>query len=181
MAELLMQEKIKYQDNLMTLTKDKLNIIEQKLILTINNIQGSVESKDRKIEKLGIIQSYKIIHSGYSALSNDIEALKRAIFIQWYAATEPVIFSGIGELIRENEEKNIAMVNNLIRKRKLDNEFGFMLQFYYSINNWYFNSFKNTDSLLNFFIANPSEFSIRELQNMENRGQMGVYWNSLNK
>ena len=59
---------------------------------------------------------YKKIHQAYAELSNsDLEALKRGLFIQWYALTEPGYLTGIGDL-DENAENQIIQALKQIQK-----------------------------------------------------------------
>lgn len=162
------------------LMKNTLNIFSRReldLLDKVKSLSGAFEEKNKAIESLKIYDSYKDIHSQYSE-QDDIEALKRAIFIQWYAASEPGIFSGIRSLNKEAEVKNLKKVDALISGRLLDNEFGIMLKHYHAISNWYFNGFKDIDHLKAFFFKSPKNRSSK-ISTTTDRGQLGKYWESL--
>jgi hypothetical protein len=85
-----------------------------------------------------------------------------------------------GELDQIEEKNNLLALNKLVLENKLDKEFKIMLSFYYSIANWYFESFKNIEQLLD-FKKKEKAVDIREISFTSNRGQMGAYWNSLTR
>lgn len=49
--------------------------------------QPSSADADKKLSELFV--AYKKIHQSYADLAFDMEALKRGLFIQWYALSEP--------------------------------------------------------------------------------------------
>ena len=151
------------------------SIIEELVLIDLIKQLGYSEDK---IEELGVYNKYKLIHDSYTVVQ-DIEALKRAVFIQWYAVIEPGNYTGIGLLNTENEKKNILRLNNAIELGNMDTEFKLMLCHYYTIADWYFDSFKEINSLKK-YLEKPDTGSVRRSL-MINRGQMGVYWNSLVK
>ena len=136
---------------------------------------------DKKLSE--IFSAYKKIHRAYANFSSfDIEALKRGLFIQWYAIAEPNYLTGIGELDESTEAKIIEDLNNFILTKKIDYELTWMLN-YYARWNWIFDrikSFKGFDKA----IVNQQNDKLPDLINRESmnlRGQMGKYWNSLIK
>lgn len=145
----------------------------------IKFLKGSIEEKKEQCIRLGIFDEYNRIFLKYSIIDN-IEALKRAIFIQWYGASEPEIYTGICNLDRVVEEKNLKKVNELILNKCLDNEFKIMLVFYNSVIDWYFASFNNIEELKT-TICKSNKVDINQITFMHGRGQMGEYWNSLKK
>ena len=130
-----------------------------------------------------VFDSYKQVHEHYSGLAKEQdEALKRGLFIQWYAMTEPSYLTGIGELNEEAEKNIIKLVEDKIQNNALDNELKWMLNYYA---NWdfVFERFKISKGLVE-LIANrtddlPVGLIIDKIA-MNKRGQMGAYWNSLN-
>ena len=117
---------------------------------------------------------YSKLFEEYSNNNDDLESLKRAIFIQWYAISEPIQSTGIGELNLELQKKNLSKVVELISTKIIDIEFLAMLNHYNNITDWYF------DSNLNFEDSNLS--TIKSSINLSNvRGIMGRYWESILK
>jgi hypothetical protein len=99
---------------------------EYDLINKIKCIKGSLDERRKEILDLEIFNDYKEIFYAYSKMDSE-EALKRAIFIQWYAVVEPDIFTGISNLDRKTEDENLEKINNLILNNSIDIEFQFML------------------------------------------------------
>jgi hypothetical protein len=58
-------------------------------------------------ETTGVFAGFADVHAGYAALVDDpdhgMEALKRALFLQWYARAEPGYITGIHRLYAESE------------------------------------------------------------------------------
>ena len=87
---------------------------------------------DLMLQKIFI--EYQKVHQVYANLSvSNIEALKRGLFIQWYAWSEPNYLTGIADLDENAENKIIEGVNELIDAGNADDEFIWMLNYYY---NW---------------------------------------------
>ena len=130
-----------------------------------------------------IFLEYKQIHQAYAELSStDNEALKRGLFIQWYALAEPNYLTGIADLDENAENKIIQALNDQIEAGKVDNELTWMFN-YYSGWEWIFErltSFKGFHSN----IVNEQNNRLPDKidrEEMAQRGQMGKYWNSLTK
>ena len=139
---------------------------------------------DKTIEKLReIFFEYRRIHEFYADLSScHIEALKRGLFIQWYALTEPNFLTGIADLNEKAENKIVQVLNEIINADKIDNELRWMLN-YYSNWDWTFErhkTFRGFDTK----IVNEQNNQLPETidrERMKLRGQMGKYWNSLKR
>ncbi|NQY30633.1 MAG: hypothetical protein HRT69_14320 [Flavobacteriaceae bacterium] len=123
-----------------------------------------------------VYSEYKIIHQKYAEYSaEDIEFLKRGLFIQWYALSEPNYLTGISELDENNERKIIINLKNRIDKNQADNELLWMLNYYLEWD-YVFDRFKNIAE----FKKDNDVFDLRNVKmKMINRGQMGIYWNSI--
>jgi len=103
--------------------------------------QPQTTDTDKQLKEVFI--EYKIVHQSYSDLSfNDIEVLKRALFIQWYAKVEPNYLTGIADLDEGVENKVIQYLNEVIAADKADNELIWMLN-YYSNWDWAFKRYKS--------------------------------------
>ena len=130
-----------------------------------------------------IFHEYRKIHQAYAELSlTDNEALKRGLFIQWYALSEPNYLTGIADLDENAENKIVQVLNDRIESGNADNELIWMLN-YYANWDWIFErlaSFKGFNST----IVNEQSNHLPEKidrDEMAQRGQMGKYWNSLTK
>lgn len=125
--------------------------------------------------------AYRVIHERYTVLADHSdEALKRGLFLQWYALVEPPSYTGINAIMPEAEEKIFQLLNRRIGQRTLDEEGQWMWQCYAD-----FGVFE-TQAAAQPVLA--SSKNIRQddalLQQkinqaiMTNRGQMGLYWAS---
>lgn len=159
------------------MTVDELTKIENELYSSVLDI---LEKNDaNKLE--AIYNSYKDLHGRYSELAeNNDEALKRGLFIQWYAYTEPGYLTGIGLVDDIAEEKIIDLIERKIQKNDIDLELNWMLNYYA---NWdfVFEKFKNYPALIEFILNRKDTELVFDKVDMSKRGQMGEYWNSLNR
>jgi methionine synthase II (cobalamin-independent) len=161
---------------------DELNRRELELYSRVCDFVGTIEDKCEQLANSGIVQEYIQIHSEYARLANDnIEALKRGLFISWYVLTEPSWLTGIDELNSDSEEQLAKTLNDLIKNKKLDTELEWMLD-YYSTWDFAFERFKRFEQFYK-RATRKAGFELpesidREL--MSTRGQMGIYFNSLN-
>ena len=136
------------------------------------------ESKNQLLKEKKIFANsqipglYKNLFEGYSLLE-DIEALKRATFIQWYSVIEPNENSGMGEMNTQIEKKNIIKINQLIKNNLIDEEFLFFLNHYYNIGDWYFDSLE-----LSPIFKSRTQLQL-DYKNFEGRGVMGEYWKQI--
>lgn len=162
----------------------KLTILGQEECLIINlvrDLKGSMEEKDIQLQDLNIYHRYQNIHIEYSRMDN-IEALKRAVFIQWYGAVEPRIYTGIGDLSKESEEISIKKLIELFESGNSDVEFRVMLRHYYSIGDWYFNAFQDINRIMELLNKTNDDLSINEIIiDTSKRGQISEYWSSITK
>lgn len=152
----------------------ELNLKEKKIL---ENIILNNTNSNSNINQDLFAKEYYQIFLKYSKLE-DIESLKRAIFIQWYSVVEPTNYSGIGELNQEIEKCNVNRLLELNSKSKLDLEFVLMLIHYFDIGDWYFDSISNG---LRKIIENNHSLDISMIRefSFEERGQMGLYWESI--
>lgn len=159
---------------------DKLNEEEYFVVNLIKSLSGTVENTECKLKEIGVPEQYKHIYNDYSQYyheSGSEEALKRIIFIQWYGASEPLAFTGIGELDTELENANLNILADLIRIGSIDSEFKSMILHYYSVSDWYFDSHSEFSDCVE--SISKKEYKINFELPFNNRGQMGEYWNTL--
>lgn len=155
---------------------------ETELYLKVCSLNGTIEEVNEKIAELGISNAYKCIHHQYAELSTEnIEALKRGLFINWFSMTEPTFLTGIDKLDENAQEKIIKEINERIKNVTIDFELNWMLNYYKSWN-YAFGNFSKYEHFYAKMMSNDEiEIPKIDKQKMQNRGQMGVYWNSLNK
>jgi len=165
------------------MTLEELAKTENELHSTVLELYNKEQTEELNEKLNTIFASYKKVHKYYSDLAKEEdEALKRGLFIQWYALTEPSYLTGIEELDKMAENNIIDLIEEKIQNNSLDTELKWMIN-YYAIWGYVFDRFNNRKGLTE-LIANktdslpPKLFSNKE--EMNNRGQMGKYWNSLN-
>ena len=139
--------------------------------------------------KEDIKTDYETIHNEYLNIykqSNDefirLEVLKRLIFLNWYYVLEPDFLTGIKKLDSVTMFNSYEILNNYIKKKKLDDELTWMLKFYSSREYLIFEYSKDKLNELTSFVeaVDTSKLNYPEKQlakgTMDNRGQMGIYW-----
>ena len=165
------------------MTIEQLAKIENELYSTVLDIyeNGQTEELNEKLKT--IFASYRQVHRQYSELAKEQnEALKRGLFIQWYAITEPSYLTGIEELDEVSEKNIIDLIEEKIQNNSLDTELKWMLN-YYATWDFVFDKFKNRKGLAEIIANKTDELPLGlviDKEEMNKRGQMGMYWNSLN-
>ena len=159
----------------------ELTLMENELYDKVIELYHHPQSQDTEKQLQDIFSAYRDIHKKYSELAtDDIESLKRGLFIQWYALSEPNYLTGIGDLDEQAEIKIIQLLNERILNNNLDDELDWMLNYYLNWD-WIFDRFKDYKGLEK--IKGQQKEPIPNLMDnnlMRNRGQMGIYWNSIN-
>lgn len=159
----------------MTLT-DLANREKELYSSTIDICDGKTNSENQGLTLDEIHSEYKNVHYEYSIMADkNMEALKRGLFIQWYALTEPNYLTGISELDDKAERKIITYLKNLIDLNKADTELLWMLNYYLSWD-WVFDRFKD---IIEFKKMDEEDKTLPTKIETEGRGQMGFYWNSI--
>jgi hypothetical protein len=162
---------------------------EHALCTYTDSLTGTLEVKMQQLEEAGIFAAYAEIYTeyliAYQATMDDsekLEALKRLAFLSWYGLLEPSFISGIGELSETGIRTTYAWLDEHLRRQELDDELHWMLSFYAS---WDFlllpfiepqlpslTAFiEGVDPTVGHVPAHPSPWLA-----MDNRGQMGLYW-----
>ena len=112
--------------NLIELTKKEHELYSD----VIELYEGKTKSRNG-LSLNEVYTEYKVVHEKYAEHSEkDIEALKRGLFIQWYALSEPDYLTGISELNEKAEREIIINLKNRIDKKQVDNELIWMLNYY---------------------------------------------------
>ncbi|MCJ8164486.1 hypothetical protein MKJ04_06480 [Pontibacter sp. E15-1] len=148
------------------------------IVMDLYYQEMTIDSDKKLIE---VFASYKQVHLQYSLLAKEnSEALKRGLFIQWYALTEPNYLTGVNEVDEQAELRIISLIDAKIGNSNLDSEFHWMLN-YYAAWDYVFQRFPKFMNLNEFVEgAKPDAFPEKiDRKVMNKRGQMGMYWNSL--
>lgn len=165
---------------------------ENGLLKIVHSVEGSMEDMEQELKKAGVFATYSLIHSEYlnlvgdnSSLEIKTEALKRGIFLNWYSVTEPICFTGLGDLNTKSVIGFYQLLENTLSNGILDDEFLWMLAYY---SNWDYAILEMaTDKMqkLASFVKSAARKSDDPLPNnlsihhMEDRGLMGDYWRSV--
>lgn len=163
------------------MSTDELGKRELEILADIDRFEGSPDEKSDWAVYTGITKEYKQIHTEYSKLAKkDGEALKRGLFIMWYAITEPTWLTGINELDFEAEERIAKLLNRRLAKNISDYELDWMLEYYADFGfkfdhlNEYEEFYRRTSSKTGLEFPDAIDKEV-----MANRGQMGEYFSSI--
>jgi hypothetical protein len=183
----------------MTLTE--LDILEDEIktqLRKFNETETATDIVDTFL--FSVFKKYTKIHKAYIDLiktgdeATKMEALKRALYIQWIASFEPTYITGItmsfggfdkslGGLQLIDYQFVYGYLDNLIKNKELDEELRDMLSYYAS---WDFvfeyENFRDYKYLHDFVFQVDHEKSYAPLirkRNLKHRGQMGDYFLSL--
>jgi len=163
------------------MTIEKLAEDEDKLYSIVCDLYNKSKTLETQKELDSIYSSYRQVHLYYSDLaSKEDEALKRGLFIQWYAQTEPSDLTGICEIDDQAALAIIKVLESKIKTDTLDNELNWMLN-YYANWDYVFKGFENNTTLKTFVQNRTDKYFPKSINraSMSKRGQMGRYWNSL--
>ena len=165
------------------MTTEQLAHTETELYSTVIEFYQKEQTDEFNERIKAVFASYKQVHKNYSDIAKeDDEALKRGLFIQWYACTEPNYLTGIEELDEEAEQNIIDLIEKKIQNNSLDTEIKWMLN-YYATWDFVFDRFKDRKGLAGLIANKTDELPfglVIDKVAMNKRGQMGTYWNSLN-
>ena len=159
---------------------------EEAVLASLRGASGTLEQRDRQIERSGLFGEYPAILGAYVELFGDAEssseALKRAVFLVWRAAMAPSTTTGIASLPEATARLVIAELDARIRHHGADEELAWMLGWYVAGGRFVFELYGATAALLDFADATPSDaWRSRPIteESMRQRGQMGHYWTTL--
>ena len=111
-----------------------------------------------------------------------LEALKRLVFLCWYAVSEPSIESGISELPESSVREVMRELDAAIAAERADDELRMMLARYDAVFGYVFEHFGPVRRL-GAFIAGVSAANIPPpgvaTRQFAGRGQLGRYWQHL--
>jgi hypothetical protein len=168
------------------MTIEQLTIKESELYTEVMDLykKDSIipQSKETEMKMEIVYDMYKDIHKQYAEIADkQDEALKRGLFIQWYAWTEPSWSTGIGLLDDVAMTKIITILNDKIVSNTLDAELKWMLNYYVNPA-WVFafdkfKGYQGLDNVIKNCTVGSLPKSIDKIS-MQTRGQMGLYWTS---
>jgi len=121
-------------------TLEELERADERLLGYVAGVEGTMEGKTTALTELGVFRAYTEIHREYIHLAEagDVEALKRAIFLQWFEVAEPPFLSGILDLDREAATRGMALVERLCAGGEIEDELAWMFPYYFLIAEWAF-------------------------------------------
>ncbi|EMR03825.1 hypothetical protein [Cesiribacter andamanensis] len=171
-----------------------LQLHEQELAIRqyVQQLSGTAAQRNRQLQQEGIFARYRHIHASYVALgryhrSRELrnEALKRALFLSWYAEVEPAPFTGLADLEEDRITEACYRLNTLVEKGWLAPELIWMLQHYAR---WEWIMLQYTENkfgpVTHWLKAqdpehNPLPRASLPPGSMEGRGLMGLYFQQL--
>ena len=159
---------------------------EDAVLASIAGARGSIEERDRQIERSGVFGEYPAIVRAYEELFADPEsageAIKRAVFLIWRGAVEPPALSGIAPLPDGTMRAVVQAVDDRVRRGASDPEQLWMLAWYHAQSPDLFELYGATRALartLEFLAADAWRSAGITAEQMVVRGQMGRYWTAL--
>lgn len=142
-----------------------------KNIKKISSLENYIEES-----KIASVKNKKELISKYNELfelyysNDDLESVKRSLFLQWYAVSEPQELTGMPDFNESMQRSNLKRIGEIIKNNNYDDEIIVMLKHYYEITEWYFSSLG-----IDLNKINENKFST----SYKNRGIMGAYWESI--
>jgi hypothetical protein len=79
-----------------------------------------------------VFRAYADVHRDYVDLAEggDVEALKRAVFLQWFEVVEPPFLTGLSGLHDSAASRLMALLERRCADGGIDDELGWMLPYY---------------------------------------------------
>jgi hypothetical protein len=169
----------------MTLSLDALGYWELMVLTGVRRASGSFDERDAQITRSGLYGEYPAIVSAYVEVatladneSTRLEALKRAVFLAWYACTAPSVESGISELPETIVRLVMDVLDKALAAEKVDNEMRMMLAWYRDTFAAPFEHYGPVRALDLAIRDVTSDDVRRELDKAAfgGRGQLGIFW-----
>lgn len=162
---------------------DNLTSREADLISHVNARVGLMEQKEVELREDGTTSAYRELMSDYLLLaaSGSIEALKRAVFIGWYARSEPECFTGLGDITDAQFIQSQEIAAQWLDSCDADDEFAAMLGYCVRVYDWFGGS-SSADRLASQarqFVDLPGPWTSYDLAQFAMRGAMGDYFSSI--
>ncbi|MES2177146.1 MAG: hypothetical protein V4550_04710 [Gemmatimonadota bacterium] len=159
---------------------------EEAILASISGAQGTLEERDRQIERSGVYAEYPAIVHAYQELMDDpdssLEAVKRALFLMWRGATGLPAITAIAPLPDQTMHAVVDAVATRVRREAFDDELEWMLVWYHSQSPDLLDLYGATSGTLQLATARPADSWRRAgitSEQMALRGQMGRYWSAM--
>ncbi len=160
---------------------EELSKKEDKLLSQMLN-KGHFDENDQFLSESEYYKEWQKIFNEYSelAISGNLEAMKRAVFLLWYQTCEPAPLSGLINLDTKYISLVLEYLNSLIKNGKVDHELSWMLPYYYMVAEWYLPDSGDYSNIKEFSSINQDYWeSQKDKSEFNNRGQLGDYWRSI--
>jgi hypothetical protein len=163
---------------------ESLTATEETLAREVSRVTGLIHEKEDQLEAAGVFRRYLDVHTAYTELATagDLEALKRALFLQWYALSVPCFCTGIFETAPDSDLTVLTTVERLLDQGRLDPELHHMLPYYYFHTDFFLEAKPGLESLKRYCHQTcpaPPSAQWVEPSAMVGRGLMGEYWRSV--
>ena len=161
---------------------------EAAVLASVGGATGTLEERDRQVERSGMYGEYPAILSGYLEIlvpespraHERLEALKRAVFIAWYAGVAPRCLTGIGDLSDASVIETFARLDAAVRRGEVDDELTAMVAHYHEACAAPFDLYGGADAAERAGPAADVEALLdAPVARFKERGQMGAYWATL--
>lgn len=158
---------------------------EDRLLEAVSRVTGSMEERASKLRRAGVSAAYAEVHSAYVLLAEKegaVEALKRAVFLQWYLISEPGCFTALLEMDAAAERRALDLLDGLVARGEFDEEFQWMAAYYFRVTDFYLPGHEGLEALKEFSRRNQGELWSRgapSRASLSGRGQMSAYWLSI--
>lgn len=164
-------------------TLAELTLEEQRLAELVADLRGTVDEVWQRASR-GVVDRYREVHRQYAALARlgDMEALRRAAFLQWFSLVEPPFLTGVADLDSSATEAVIELLDRSCHSGDVDSQLRWMLPYYAVIAAWWFDAAR-APALATFCIENRPAGLVSPPAGFEStdRGLLGTYWASLNR
>lgn len=159
---------------------------EDAVLASIAGAQGTIEERDRQVERSGVYGEYPAIVRAYEELFADAEcageAIKRATFLVWRGAVGLSAVTGIAPLPDGTVRAVVDALSARVRHDAIDDEQRWMLAWYHASSPDLLTLYGATTELINAAEScSPDAWRDAAITRavMLLRGQMGRYWTEL--
>lgn len=158
---------------------DNFHLVVKPYTYMISNLK---EKEELLIGKEDSEKEWEIIFSVYFSLAlvKDYEAIKRSLFLHWYALSEPYNLTGLPDVDVNESKQILQLCNDLASANALDQEMKWMFPYYAKVSEWFFDLGGPYKELATICTENENVWKLYlPKANLSNRGFMGVYWSSI--
>lgn len=159
---------------------------EDAVLASIAGAAGTIDERDRQVERSGVYGEYPAIVRAYEELFADVEsageAIKRAVFLVWRGAVELPVVTGIAPLPDGTVRSVVQALDARVRRGLRDDEQLWMLAWYHASSPDLFELYGATPDLLRAAESCDTDQwrgAGITAATMALRGQMGRYWSAL--